>query len=257
MRPVFLKRCALAPCLFLATGATAAQTTTAAPVVVAGAVPDEATKAAVLSKLRGLYGDERVVDRIEVDAVAAPANWRQHVTAMIGPDLQQVSDGKLEIDGNRVHLSGQVADALQGEQITRSLKAALNPTYAVTSELHSGGGKQNLLDRTLADRIVEFQSGSATLTPAGQAILDEMAAALKQVGNTRVQLIGHTDSVGARQANIDLSMARATTVKTYLESQGVADTHLGVIGRGPDEPVADNATTEGRARNRRIEFRVL
>lgn len=246
-------------CLCVAAGAASAQTAPAAsqPVIASGTVPDDATKSAVLSRLRELYGAERVVDRIEIDAVAAPPNWREHVLRMIGPDLQQVSDGQLEINGNNVRLSGQVSDAARGAQITSGLKAALNPTYTVTSELRNGGAKQNLLDKTLGNRIIEFQSGSATLTPTGQTILDEMAIALKQVGNTHVQIIGHTDSVGARQANVNLSMARAASVKSYLEQKGVAGNHLSVIGRGPDEPVADNATDQGRARNRRIAFRVL
>lgn len=229
------------------------------PVIAAGTVPDEATKAAVLRRLRELYGAQRVVDRIEVDAVVAPPNWRQHVVAMLDPDLQQVSAGKLEINGNAVRVSGQIGNELQRQQLISALATRLNKTFTVDgNQLRVGdGAKQNVLDQTLADRIIEFQSGSATLAPTGQAILDEMAAALKQIGNARVQVIGHTDSVGVRQSNVELSMARAIAVKAYLEQRGVAATNLSVQGLGPDQPIADNASADGRARNRRIEFRVL
>src|SRR5690606_18673508 len=117
--------------------------------------------------------------------------------------------------------------------------------------------EQAVLDEALADRIIEFQSGSATLAPAGQAILDEMVLAMAQLGDRQVQVVGHTDDVGSRAANIALSMQRAIAVKAYLEQQGVDADNLSVQGFGPDRPVADNATDQGRARNRRIEFRVL
>ena len=240
--------------------ATATPTATGdKPVIAAGTVPDEATKAAVLTRLRELYGAQRVVDRIEVDAVVAPPNWSQHVVNMLGPDLQQVSAGKLEINGNAVRVSGQIGNEAQRQQVISTLATRLNSSYSVDGRgLRAGGGaKQTLLDQALADRIIEFQSGSATLTPVGTGILDQMAAAMRQIGSTRVQVIGHTDALGARDSNVALSMARAAAVKAYLEQNGVGAGNLSVQGLGPDQPVADNATVAGRARNRRIEFRVL
>lgn len=231
----------------------------AKPVVAAGSVPDEATKAAVLTRLRELYGAQRVVDRIEVDAVLAPPNWREHVVNLLGPDLQQVSGGQIEIKGNAVRVGGQVGNEAQRQQLISALATRLNNSYSVDgSGLRAGGGAQQvLLDQALADRIIEFQSGSATLTASGSAILDQMAAAMRPLGSTRVQVIGHTDSLGAHDRNVALSLARAAAVKTYLQQRGVATGNLSVLGLGPDQPVADNATVDGRARNRRIEFRVL
>ena len=84
-----------------------------------------------------------------------------------------------------------------------------------------------------------------------------MAAAMKQIGSAKVMVIGHTDSQGDRGKNIELSMQRAIAVKNYLQQSGVAPGNLSVQGLGPDLPVADNATANGRARNRRIEFRVM
>lgn len=228
------------------------------PVIAAGTVPEEATKAAVLGRLRELYGAQRVVDRIEVDAVIAPPNWRERVVAMLGPDLQQVSGGELKIDGNSVRITGQVGNEAERQQVTSALATAAGPSYLVKNALRGGGNaKQDLLDQALADRIIEFQSGSATLTPAGTAILNEMVVALQQVGDQQVQVIGHTDDVGRREANVALSLQRAIAVKAYLEGHGVAADNLSVQGFGPDRPIADNTTDAGRARNRRIEFRVL
>lgn len=248
-----------APAQAAAPAADLPPTADAKPVVVAGAVPDEATKAAVLARLRELYGALRVVDRIEVGAVVAPPNWRKHVVNLLGPDLQQVSAGALEINGNAVRVGGQIDNEAQRQQLIGALATRLNSSYSVDGRglRASGGAKQALLDQALADRIIEFRSGSATLTATGTAILDQMAAAMRPLGSTRVQVIGHTDSQGAHERNVALSLARAAAVKTYLQQRGVITGNLSVLGLGPDQPVADNATVDGRARNRRIEFRVL
>jgi outer membrane protein OmpA-like peptidoglycan-associated protein len=70
----------------------------------------------------------------------------------------------------------------------------------------------------------------------------------------QVKVEGHTDSTGSYETNQKLSLARAVTVRDYLVAQGVEASHIGVEGLGPDQPVADNATAEGRARNRRVEI---
>ena len=72
----------------------------------------------------------------------------------------------------------------------------------------------------------------------------------------RVEVIGHTDALGNRPGNISLSLARAQAVKAYLVGKGLPPERLQTSGMGPDQPVAGNDTEAGRARNRRIEFRV-
>ena len=111
-------------------------------------------------------------------------------------------------------------------------------------------------DQALAQRIVEFEAGSAVLRPEGLKILDEMAVALGQLQGRRIEVIGHTDAQGSHASNVSLSLARAQAVKGYLVSKGLPADSLSTSGLGPDQPVASNATDEGRARNRRIEFRV-
>lgn len=228
----------------------------AQPVVADGVVPDQATKALILDQLRELYGSERVVDRIQVESIPTPPNWGKYVAGMLTPGLKRVSNGKLEVDGQRVRISGEVANEAQRQQVASALSLASNSSYTVTNSLGMGDG-QGLLDATLGDRIIEFESGSARLTDVGRTILDEMAGKMRQIGDARVQIIGHTDDVGQRQANIALSHARAEAVRSYLVGAGIARDSLSVLGKGPDEPVADNGTPEGRARNRRIQFRVL
>ncbi len=251
-----MRRVILLSLLLLASAAAQAQSA-AEPVVAEGVVPDQATKAQILDKLRTLYGDERVVDRIQVESIPTPPNWGSYVANMLTPGLQRVLAGKLEVNGQSVRITGEVVNEAQRQQVASELSLASNSTYTVTNSLGTGGSGQGLLDATLGDRIIEFESGSARLTDLGRYILDEMAEKMQEIGNARVQIIGHTDDVGQRQGNLALSQARAEAVRSYLVGQGIPAGNLEVLGRGPDEPIADNATEDGRARNRRIQFRVL
>jgi OmpA-OmpF porin, OOP family len=225
-------------------------------VVVAGTVPDEATRNAILARVREIYGVERVVDQLGVGQVVAPPNWSGYVQKIVSPQLKQVSRGQLVISGNNIELKGEVANETQRQQLAADMATSLNPTYAVRNALRVAAQEQSVLDATLANRIIEFEAGSSVLRPAGRSILDEMAAALLKMGSRKVEVIGHTDSQGARDTNIVLSLARADAVRSYLAGKGVPPSLITTSGSGPDRPVAANDTPEGRARNRRIEFRM-
>jgi OOP family OmpA-OmpF porin len=80
---------------------------------------------------------------------------------------------------------------------------------------------------------------------------------LLRLKDKKVEVIGHTDNAGSRAGNLSLSQARAEAVKAYVVERGVKADMVAVSGEGPDRPVADNRTPEGRARNRRIEFKVV
>lgn len=250
---------ALCPLLLLAASMpVAAQPPTATPegaVVISGTVPDQASRAAILAKLRAVYGDTRVVDTLEVGGVVPPPNWTTHVTALLEPGIRQIRTGQLQVSGTRVALHGKVANEAQRQEIASTAASALTPAYTVTNALTVGADDQAVLNQTLGDRVVEFDSGAATLTAAGVRILDEMAASIIRLDVRQVQIVGHTDSHGNRLANIGLSLERAHAVRTYLQSRGIASTRMTALGAGPDQPVADNNTASGRARNRRIEFR--
>ncbi|AKJ28541.1 OmpA family protein [Caldimonas brevitalea] len=239
-----------APALITGPGAAPNQ------VVASGTVPDEATRAVVLARLRELYGSDRVVDQIQVGAVVAPPNWSNYVQKVLSPDLKQVTRGQLAIQGNNIDLKGEVANEAQRQQIASTMATSLNPTYTIRNGLRVAASEQNLVDDALANRIIEFEAGSSVLKPEGVKILDEMVPALAKVAARKIEIIGHTDAQGARDANIALSFARADAVKEYLRSKGIDAARINVSGAGPDRPVASNQTPDGRARNRRIEFRV-
>ena len=225
-------------------------------VLVSGSVPDEASKAAMLGRVRELYGADRVVDQVSIAPVSLPPNWNGYVQKLIGPNLKLISKGEIKIDGTSVTLRGEVANEAQRQQIASDFATSLNPSYTVNNGLRVSAAEQNLLDATLAKRIIEFESGKATLTDSGKGILDEMAAAMQKVKGKKVEVIGHTDNVGLRDSNLALSHARAQAVRSYLADRGISQDMVMVSGQGPDRPVAENSSADGRARNRRIEFRI-
>lgn len=111
--------------------------------------------------------------------------------------------------------------------------------------------------KTVVLEGVNFQTGKATLTKDSEVTLEKAFIALVANPDVKVLIAGHTDITGSRQTNQRLSEQRAEAVKTWLVRKGIPASRLTTVGKGPDEPIDDNGTVEGRARNRRIEFRVL
>ncbi len=101
---------------------------------------------------------------------------------------------------------------------------------------------------------VHFDTDKATLTPQGQATLQQAAAAMKSNPNVHLRLEGYTDASGSASHNESLSDQRARTVAEYLQSQGIDRSRLTGGGFGAAKPVDSNATDQGKADNRRVEL---
>ncbi|MDP2344645.1 MAG: OmpA family protein [Deltaproteobacteria bacterium] len=106
---------------------------------------------------------------------------------------------------------------------------------------------------TLSGQVL-FASGKSALLPAAQLALDNVVDALKANPDRNIIIEGHTDSQGAKAFNQELSQARASSVRLYLIDKGIPAEVVSARGFGPDQPVADNNTADGRANNRRVEI---
>ena len=106
-----------------------------------------------------------------------------------------------------------------------------------------------------ADAFFDFDK--AVLKPEGKAKLDDLAGKVKDINLEVVIAVGHTDSTGAASYNQKLSVRRAEAVKAYLVSKGIESNRIYTEGKGLTQPVADNKTREGRAKNRRVEVEVV
>jgi OmpA-OmpF porin, OOP family len=106
-----------------------------------------------------------------------------------------------------------------------------------------------------ADAFFDFDK--AVLKPEGKAKLDDLVGKVKGINLEVIIAVGHTDSVGTDAYNQKLSVRRAEAVKAYLVSKGIEKNRVYTEGKGEKQPVADNKTAEGRAKNRRVEIEVV
>jgi OmpA-OmpF porin, OOP family len=247
---------AVAFTIFGAAWPATGQDVTPGRIVISGVVPDEPTKALLLSRLVDVYGAANIDDRVTIGGVIAPPNWAAYVPKLMTSHLKSISRGQVVIEGTNVLLRGEVRTEVVRQDIASSFATALNPTYIIKNSLRVTASSQTVLDQALAKRVIEFEPGSALLAESGKLILDEMTPVLKVVNARKVEVIGHTDNVGMPARNLALSRARADAVRTYLVSKGVQPELIATSGFGADQPVSSNSTEEGRKRNRRIEFRV-
>lgn len=122
----------------------------------------------------------------------------------------------------------------------------------------SGSGVQvsregNQIKLTMPENIT-FETNRYDLSPKAQSSLDKAAQTLATYVDTRLTIVGHTDNTGSDAINNPLSYNRAQSVANYLYARGVAQNRMSVSGQGSRQPIASNATVEGRAQNRRVEI---
>lgn len=106
-----------------------------------------------------------------------------------------------------------------------------------------------------ADAFFDFDK--SVIKPAGKEKLDDLIAKIKDINLEVIIAVGHTDSVGSDSYNQKLSVRRSEAVKAYLVSKGIEKNRVYTEGKGEKQPVADNKTAEGRAKNRRVEIEVV
>jgi OOP family OmpA-OmpF porin len=104
---------------------------------------------------------------------------------------------------------------------------------------------------------INFRRNSADIKASSFPLLKEAVSVFKEYPALRVEISGHTSDEGKRDFNMKLSRKRAEAVKGFLTSAGIDESRIGTVGYGPDKPIADNETKEGKEKNRRIEFRLL
>ncbi len=150
---------------------------------------------------------------------------------------------------------GGVAGAAVGYQMDKQIKELKEKTAGSGIDVSStDGGKAILVN--LPDGVT-FDVGSYNLKPEFRATLDQVAQSLTEYPNSLIDVYGHTDSTGSDAYNQTLSENRARTVANYLASRGVSASRIRSQGFGETMPVASNDTDAGRAKNRRVEIKIV
>ena len=237
--------------------------------VLSGAVQSEYARRELLRVAKSTFQNANdPVDNMEIVGGAPSPDWLDVAKDAIR-QLATIGAGEARLIDNRLVIIGsgdaEEADALRGhyETMRRPYEARIDVAVAgedgALDALAAGGGAE-ACDAAFAsvmdNNVINFATGSAAIDGSSQALLDRLASVALRCDRFTIEVAGHTDNQGGRAVNMALSQARAEAVLNYLRGQGVAADRMNAVGYGPDNPVASNATTEGQAANRRIEFSV-
>lgn len=227
---------------------------------------------AEIAAIAETFFDGDVIDQMTVEATEYEP-WIEGVRLGL-PHFSNFESGEMEFDPEDEGFSFEGEATSSTLQFLREDMAQLEGAYAVeiaaetvTVELDEISGVdlgedplqacQMSFDLIMDANAVVFRFGSAEISRESGNTLDKiMAVAATCADNLVFEVGGHTDNTGRRDANLALSEARAQAVANYMRDAGFDVARLVVTGYGPDQPESDNATPEGRAANRRIEFSV-
>ncbi|MDO4770590.1 OmpA family protein [Porphyromonas sp.] len=148
---------------------------------------------------------------------------------------------------------GGAAGGIIGNKMDKQKKELEQAVPEATIETVNNGE----VIRVTFDSGILFATNSSTLSAASRTALIRFAQNMNENPDTDIRIVGHTDITGRHEYNMTLSKKRADSVYNHLINNGVAPARMISIGMGPDEPVADNATVQGRAQNRRVEVYIL
>ena len=239
-----------------------------------GRLPDEASLHSVAETLNAAFGTTAVRTDLVIDPAAGPAPWTgwfgQTLSVLRLPGLRVLfQPGQLRIGGSLPDAERDRVIATLRAQLPDSLRIAPLPdatglrvedaTAASMRALSTlpASFSPAMLVQALNLSIVNFPTAGAEIPPDSLPLIREAAARLRQLPpGTVIEVSGHTDNTGDPEINRTLSQRRAEAVRAGLVADGVPADQLVAKGYGSDQPVADNATEDGRFRNRRIEYRV-
>lgn len=233
-----------------------------------GPVVDATAREAVTSYAAALFTKARVTDELVIDP-DVPAGWSARLLAAIEA-LSALKEGSAEVTKDEVRLAGRSFDR-DATHAVASLLAAKIGRGVVTNVAYDAAGAEaaaraarprpelcaDQVEAILDAEQIGFEKGSAAIAPESRGVVGAIADVLRGCPGVDFEIGGHTDSQGSPEANRALSEARAGAVLAALRAQDLPQVGLVARGFGADDPVADNATDSGRARNRRIEFTLV
>lgn len=251
--------------------------TGAGELTLGGALQNVTSRDAVEAYAAARVGHDRVMNTTVIDPTL-PDGWPGRVLVGVAA-LSELSEGTLEITPDRVLLRGRGADvetnarveALLAEKLGESGAAELGiapppapaptPTPAADPAPAEDPAERSAHcaeDATaiLADGQILFAPGSAEIDPESEGTIQAIADVLRACPRGGFEIGGHTDAQGAAESNLRLSERRAEAVVAALRADAPGSLRLTARGYGAERPIADNGTSEGRARNRRITFEV-
>lgn len=232
-----------------------------------GRLSDENLRNVADSYARAAFGSDSVYTATRlVDDL--PSNWPVRVLTGLEA-LSQLSNGAVTVSPDTVIVSGNTGDPKASTNIASLLASKLGEaeefdirvTYQEkldpVAALPTPDECEAEISDILATSKITFEPSSATIDASALGTMDDIADILRQCGDIRLEIQGHTDSQGREEMNLNLSQARAQSVLNELRARRVLTSTYTAKGYGEADPIADNDSEEGREANRRIEFRLI
>lgn len=224
-----------------------------ANLVLSGEVPSDAARSAIVAAARSISGS--VTDELNVTD-ETPTDGFDWAVDRAWPMLTALQSGQVQWRSGSFSVTGRVPAADEAD-VRRLFAAAAYPNRLGTLTIEPDS-ELNLCDErfaaALATSTIQFRTGSAEILSDSQDLIQELAELARACSN-HLSIDGHTDNVGSAEANRNLSLARAEAVAAAMTAFGIDSTRLSTRGLGASQPIADNSTAGGRARNRRIEIK--
>jgi len=117
--------------------------------------------------------------------------------------------------------------------------------------------KSTVSEDDIENAVIPFKKGGLNFSSKEKKFLKEVVLYLKENPDHKLRITGHTCNLGDPKKNLTLSNKRAQSVKNFIKSQGIDDAQFEIFGKGQEEPIADNATDEGKIKNRRVQFEII
>jgi outer membrane protein OmpA-like peptidoglycan-associated protein/osmotically-inducible protein OsmY len=226
-----------------------------------GDAPDEPSRLRLVEIAQQIYAGESISDHMKiVGASREPWLSAAHVAL---EQLARLNHGDVAISAKDLMIEGSADSDQTVNNIRSVLSTDLPPGYKAKDQItvmsadeKAADSCQTLMRQTSSKGVINFSRASADLTPDSTQTLRDLAEIANECPAFSIRIEGHTDAEGTDERNQRLSDRRARAVADFLARNGVDARRLTTIGYGASRPIADNATDEGRAKNRRIEFTV-
>jgi OOP family OmpA-OmpF porin len=218
-----------------------------------GTVADEATKSRLSQAAKLVFGD-KVIDQITVGANGLKLDLKGRLIDLLAR-LKQLASFKMALLGGSASIEGVASSDAGKSTLEQFLAGFFGDATKVATNISVSGTALAVRynPAALFQEHIEFATNSAEIPDTAKPRLMLAAALLKEDGR-KIRVVGYTDNTGDAAINNPLSAERAGSVVKFLEAQGVPAGQLAAEGKGDADPIADNATPEGRAHNRRVEF---
>jgi len=229
-------------------------------VVLRGTLANQKSINAVITQASQAFGEGNIINKLSVgNNIADLPNLNVFFQSLAGKGFA-LETLTASLKGGTLSLTGMVNSTESNnellDQMTSSLGLTVENTLTIAAPPIEGDVCQDLVNDLLSNGKINFASAKAIIKDDSLSLLENIQTTALRCPDASFEVSGHSDSLGNLDFNMKLSQQRAQAVVDHLVSAGLDASKFSAVGYGPTKPIAENTTADGRARNRRIEFKL-